>query len=156
MAEMGLNAYRFSVSWPRVFPFGRGEINEAGLSFYERLIDELLAHDIQPVLTLYHWDVPQALMDEYGAWESRSIIKDFDNYCITLYKRFGDRVKYWDSLNEQNFDLRRGFIFAMHPPGVRDNKRFYEANHIAFLANAKVIESLFGQVLHWRIIKMQL
>jgi 6-phospho-beta-glucosidase len=71
MAEMGLNAYRFSVSWPRVFPAGRGEINQLGLSFYDRLIDELLAHDIQPVLTLYHWDVPQALMDEYGAWESR-------------------------------------------------------------------------------------
>jgi 6-phospho-beta-glucosidase len=141
MAEMGLNAYRFSVSWPRVSPSGRGEINEAGLSFYDRLVDELLAHDIQPVLTLYHWDVPQALMDEYRAWESRRIIKDFDDYCITLYKRFGDRVKYWVSLNEQNFNSRHSFITAMHPPGVKDPKRFYEANHIAFLANAKAIQS---------------
>ena len=91
-------------------------------------------------MTLYHWDVPQALMDEYGAWESRQIINDFDDYCITLYKRFGDRVKYWVSLNEQNFNSRHGFITAMHPPGVKDSKRFYEANHIAFLANAKAIQ----------------
>jgi 6-phospho-beta-glucosidase len=80
-------------------------------------------------------------MDEYGAWESRQIINDFDDYCITLYKRFGDRVKYWVSLNEQNFNSRHGFITAMHPPGVKDSKRFYEANHIAFLANAKAIQS---------------
>lgn len=77
MAEMGLKAYRFSVSWPRIFPQGRGEVNEAGLRFYDDLINELLAHDIEPVLTLYHWDLPQALMDEYGGFESRRIIEDF-------------------------------------------------------------------------------
>ena len=82
MAEIGLKAYRFSVSWPRIYPRGKGELNEAGLDFYDRLINELLANDIEPVLTLYHWDVPQALMDEYGAWESREIIKAFDNYCM--------------------------------------------------------------------------
>jgi hypothetical protein len=92
MAEMGLKAYRFSVSWPRIYPAGKGEINEAGLAFYDRLINELISHKIEPVLTLYHWDVPQALMDEYGAWESRQIIGDFENYCVALYKRFGDRV----------------------------------------------------------------
>ncbi len=141
MAEMGLKAYRFSVSWPRVYPQGRGEINEAGLRFYSRLVDELLAHDIEPILTLYHWDVPQALVEEYGAWESRRIIDDFDNYCTTLYKRLGDRVRYWVSLNEQNYNFQHGFVTALHPPGVKDRKRFYEANHIAFLANAKAIES---------------
>ena len=141
MAEMGLKAYRFSVSWPRLFPRGRGEINSAGLRFYGNLIDELLSHDIEPILTLYHWDVPQALMDEYGAWESRRIIEDFDSYCTTLYQHFGDRVRYWVSLNEQNYNLHHGFITSLHPPGVKDRKRFYEANHIAFLANAKAIES---------------
>src|SRR4029077_8983877 len=69
MAEMGLKAYRFSVSWPRIYPAGKGLVNEAGLRFSDNLINELLAHGIEPVLTLYHWDVPQALMDEYGAWE---------------------------------------------------------------------------------------
>jgi 6-phospho-beta-glucosidase len=141
MADMGLKAYRFSVSWPRVYPRGRGEVNEAGLRFYSALIDELLSHDIEPILTLYHWDVPQALMEEYGAWESRRIIEDFDNYCVTLYRRFGDRVRYWVSLNEQNYNLHHGFITSLHPPGVKDRKRFYEANHIAFLANARAIES---------------
>ncbi|MGM0950889.1 MAG: 6-phospho-beta-glucosidase [Bacillota bacterium] len=141
MAEMGLKAYRFSVSWPRIFPKGKGEINEAGLTFYDHLIDELLSHNIEPVLTLYHWDLPQALMDEYSGFESRNIIEDFNNYCITLYKRYRDRVKYWVTLNEQNYNFNHGFITAMHPPGVKDRKRFYEANHIAFLANAKAIES---------------
>ena len=151
MAEMGLKAYRFSVSWPRVYPRGRGEINQAGLSFYGALVDELLAHDIEPILTLYHWDVPQALVEEYGAWESRRIIDDFDNYCTTLYKHLGDRVKYWVSLNEQNYNFHHGFVTALHPPGVKDRKRFYEANHIAFLANAKAIESFRQHVPNGKI-----
>lgn len=141
MAEMGLRAYRFSVSWPRVFPRGRGEINAAGLRFYSNLIDALRAHDIEPILTLYHWDVPQALMEEYGAWESRRIIADFDRYCVTLYEELGDRVRYWVSLNEQNYDFHQGFVTSRHPPGIKDRKRFYEASHIAFLANAKAIDS---------------
>jgi 6-phospho-beta-glucosidase len=141
MAEMGLRAYRFSVSWPRVYPQGRGQVNEAGFGFYSKLVDELLAHDIEPILTLYHWDVPQALLEEYGAWESRHIIEDFTNYCITLYERLGDRVRFWVSLNEQNYNFHHGFVTALHPPGVKHRKRFYEANHIAFLANAKAIEA---------------
>ncbi|MDQ4080834.1 MAG: family 1 glycosylhydrolase [Gemmatimonadota bacterium] len=141
MAEMGLRAYRFSVSWPRIYPRGRGELNAAGLRFYRKLVDELLAHGIEPILTLYHWDVPQALMEEYGAWESRRIIPDFNDYCVTLYKALGDRVRYWVSLNEQNYNFHHGFITGLHPPGVKGRKRFYEANHIAFLANARAIES---------------
>lgn len=151
MAEMGLRAYRFSVSWPRVYPRGRGQINGAGLHFYGNLIDELLTHDIEPILTLYHWDAPQALMEEYGGWESRHIIADFDAYCVTLYKEFGDRVRYWVSLNEQNYNFHHGFLTSLHPPGVRDRKRFYEANHIAFLANAKAIESFRQHVPNGKI-----
>ncbi len=151
MAEMGLKAYRFSVSWPRIYPHGKGDLNEAGLKFYHKLIDTLLSQGIEPILTLYHWDVPQTLMEEYGAWESRQIIEDFNNYCITLYKHFGNKVRYWVSLNEQNYNFQHGFITALHPPGVKDRKRFYEANHIAFLANAKAIESFRHYVPHGHI-----
>ena len=151
MAAMGLKAYRFSVSWPRIYPRGRGAINAAGLQFYHDLIDELLSHGIEPILTLYHWDVPQALMEEYGAWESRQIIDDFTNYCTTLYKELGDKVRYWVSLNEQNYNFHHGFLTAMHPPGVKDRERFYEANHIAFLANARAIEAFRQHVPNGKI-----
>ena len=138
MAEMGLKAYRFSVSWPRIYPQGRGEVNEAGLDFYERLIDTLLAHHIEPVVTLYHWDLPQALQDEFGGWEDRRVIAEFERYCVTLFHRFGGKVKYWVSLNEQNFNLANAYLLGAHPPAVQDRKRFFNANHIAFLANARV------------------
>ena len=141
MAEQGLKTYRFSIAWSRIFPQGKGELNEEGLAFYDRLIDELLKYEIEPMITLYHWDIPQALMDEYGGWESRQVIEDFNEYAITLYKRYGDRVKYWVSLNEQNYFISYGYETALHPPGVSDQKRFYEVNHIANLANAKVIQS---------------
>jgi 6-phospho-beta-glucosidase len=141
MAEMGLKAYRFSVSWPRVLPQGRGEVNEAGVLFYDKLIDCLRAHGIEPVLTLYHWDLPQALQDEYGGWEDRRVIADFDDYCRLLFTRFGSKVKYWVSLNEQNYNTINAFQLGTHPPAVQDRKRFYNANHIAFLANATVIAS---------------
>jgi 6-phospho-beta-glucosidase len=141
MAEMGLKAYRFSVAWSRIFPNGKGEINEKGLQFYDNLINELLTHNIEPIITLYHWDVPQALMDEYGAWESRQIIDDFHDYAVTLFQRFGDRVKYWVTLNEQNIFIPFGYRLGLHPPGVKDVKRMYEANHIANLANAKVVQA---------------
>ena len=95
MAEMGLKAYRFSIAWTRIFPNGTGQVNEAGLKFYSDLIDDLLANGIEPLVTIYHWDLPQALQDAYGGWESRQIIPDFVNYAETLFKAYGDRVKYW-------------------------------------------------------------
>ena len=141
MAEMGLKAYRFSIAWARIFPEGTGKICQEGLDFYNNLIDELIKHDIEPIVTVYHWDLPQVLQDLYGGWENRQIIEDFNNYCITLFENFGDRVKYWVSLNEQNIFIGLGYLRAMHPPGVTDYKRMYEANHIASLANAKAIKS---------------
>lgn len=151
MKEMGLKAYRFSIAWTRIFPEGKGEVNEKGLAFYNNLINELVANDIEPVVTLYHWDLPQALQDQYGGWESREVIQDFDNYCITLFKAFGDRVKYWVSLNEQNVFIMHGYLMAMHPPGVTDMKRMYQANHIANLANATVINSFHKLVKNGKI-----
>jgi len=141
MAEMGLKAYRFSIAWTRIYPAGRGEVNEAGLQFYDALIDELIKHNIEPIITVYHWDLPQGLQDAYGGWESREIIEDFNNYCVTLFKNYGDRVKYWVSLNEQNMFILHGYLSGMHPPKVVDTKRMYQANHIANLANAKIIQS---------------
>lgn len=139
MAEMGLKAYRFSISWSRIIPQGNGEVNEKGLKFYDDLIDELIKYNIEPIITIYHWDLPQALQDQYGGWESRQIIDDFTNYSITLFKRYGDRVKYWVTLNEQNIFIPFGYRTAQHPPGIMDEKRMYQANHHANLANAKTI-----------------
>ncbi|MFU2205424.1 glycoside hydrolase family 1 protein [Streptococcus pluranimalium] len=146
MAEMGLKAYRFSIAWTRILPNGRGEVNEAGIAFYSNLIDELLKHNIEPLITLYHWDLPQCLMDEYGGWESRQIIRDFNEYATVLFERFGDRVKYWISLNEQNIFVSLGYQLAVHPPGVKDDNRMYKVNHIANLANATVINTFHQMV----------
>ncbi|MGV3467156.1 MAG: glycoside hydrolase family 1 protein, partial [Heyndrickxia sp.] len=146
MVEMGLRAYRFSVAWTRIFPNGKGEINEKGIEFYDNLINELRKNKIEPILTLYHWDLPQALQDEYGGWESRNIISDFTNYSVELFKRFGDRVKYWVSLNEQNIFTSLGYRMAMHPPGIMDEKLFYQVNHHANLANASVIKEFHQYV----------
>jgi len=139
MKEQGLKAYRFSVAWTRVFPNGKGEVNQKGLQFYIDLVDELIANGIEPVLTIYHWDLPQALQDEYGGWESRKIIEDFANYTKVLFETFRGKVKYWVSLNEQNVFTFHGWMIASHPPGKRDEKLFYEVNHIANLVNATVI-----------------
>ncbi len=140
MARAGLKAYRFSISWPRVLPAGRGTMNEEGLAFYDRLIDELIANQIEPIVTIYHWDLPQALQDEYGGWESRQIIPDFTAYAALLFERFGDRVHHWVTLNEQNIFITHGYLTAEHPPAVMDAKRTYQANHMANLANASAIK----------------
>lgn len=140
MKEQGLKAYRFSVAWTRIFPQGKGEINQAGLQFYIDLVDELLRNDIEPVLTLYHWDLPQALQEEYLGWESRQIIEDFTNYASVLFETFKGKVRYWVSLNEQNIFITHGYLMAIHPPAVQDPKRMYQANHHANLANASVIK----------------
>ncbi len=139
MKEQGLKAYRFSVSWPRIFPEGRGEVNQAGVDFYHNVIDELLANQIEPILTIYHWDLPLALQQEYGGFESRQIIEDFANYSRKLFEEYGGKVKYWVSQNEQNIFTALGYVQKIHPPEVSDFQRFLNANHYASLANARAI-----------------
>jgi len=140
MAEMGLKTYRFSVAWARIYPEGNGKVNEKGLKFYEDLIDECIKYGIEPMVTLYHWDLPKALADEYDGWESRKIIDDYTNYAVTLFKRFGDKVKYWITMNEQNVFTGFGWLRGGHPPGKKnDEKMFYKVNHHAFLAHAKTV-----------------
>ncbi|MFL2071620.1 glycoside hydrolase family 1 protein [Marinilactibacillus psychrotolerans] len=141
MAEQGLKAYRFSIAWSRVIPKADGLVNESGLKFYENLIDELLEYGIEPIVTLYHWDLPESLQKKYQGWESRQIIKDFTDYATVIFKRFNGKVKYWVTLNEQNVFITHGYLMGSHPPGVKDMKRMYEVNHIANLANASVIKT---------------
>ncbi|PHT38650.1 Beta-glucosidase 1 [Capsicum baccatum] len=116
MADMGLEGYRFSISWSRLIPNGRGLINARGLQYYNNLIDELLSHGIQPHATLCHSDIPQALQDEYGGWMSRKIIDDFAAYADVCFKEFGDRVLYWTTLNEVNVFTVGGYDSGLTPP----------------------------------------
>lgn len=145
MAEMGMKTYRFSVAWSRILPEGEGEVNEQGLQFYENLIDELIKHGIEPALTLYHWDLPQALQDRYVGWESRETVRAFKDYCRILFDRFGHKVKYWITFNEQNVFTAMGYRWQSHPPNVSDLKRMFTANHMINLANAEAI-NLFHEM----------
>src|SRR5699024_4279141 len=107
MAEMGFKSYRFSIAWTRIVPDGDGAINEEGIQFYQNLIDELLKHQIEPVVTVYHFDLPAAL-EEKGGWDNRETIDAFVRYCDILFDRFGDKVKYWQTINEQNMMILSG------------------------------------------------
>ncbi|CDI02909.1 Aryl-phospho-beta-D-glucosidase BglC [Candidatus Competibacter denitrificans Run_A_D11] len=138
MAEMGLKSYRFSISWPRIFPNGQGEVNPKGIEFYSRLIDELLKYNITPVATLYHWDLPQALQ-ERGGWENRELIELFAQYAKTCFEHFGDRVPYWITFNETINFIMLGYRDGLHPPGVKDEKRAVEVSHIVNLAHAQAV-----------------
>ena len=140
MAEMGLQSYRFSISWPRLLPAGRGKVNEAGVQFYSDLIDELLAHNIEPMITLYHWDLPQALQDE-GGWEARTTAEAFAEYARLCYARFGSRVKLWATFNETIVFIGHGYINGLHPPAVRDPARAIQACHHVFIAHALAVKA---------------
>ncbi|XP_057458048.1 beta-glucosidase 11-like [Lotus japonicus] len=116
MVKMGLEAYRFSISWSRLIPDGKGPINPKGLQYYNNLINELTRNGIQPHVTLQHWDLPQALEDEYGGWVSRRVVKDFTAYADVCFREFGDRVKYWTPVNEANVFAIGGYGAGFLPP----------------------------------------
>ncbi len=119
MADLGLKAYRFSISWPRILPAGRGKINQAGLTFYDRLVDSLLEKNITPFVTLYHWDLPQILQDE-GGWPQRSTAEAFVEYADVVSRHLGDRVKHWVTHNEPSVIANLGYLMGIHAPGVKD------------------------------------
>ena len=119
MRALGLAGYRFSVAWGRVFPEGRGRVNEAGLGFYDRLVDGLLEAGITPMLTLYHWDLPQSLEDQ-GGWSHPDMPHWFADYAWTLFERLGSRVPLWCTLNEPWVVVDAGFVHGANAPGVRD------------------------------------
>jgi len=119
MRSLGLRGYRFSVAWPRVLPEGGGRVNEAGLDFYRRLVDELLAAGIQPHLTLYHWDLPQVIQDA-GGWPSRDTAYRFADYAAVVFEALRDRVRFWTTLNEPWCSALLGYADGSHAPGFRD------------------------------------
>src|SRR3990172_9088715 len=133
MKELGLKSYRFSVAWPRIFPQGKGQVNQKGLDFYDKLVDELLRADITPFPTLYHWDLPQALQDE-GGWGNRDTAQYFAEYCSTVVNRLGDRVKRWLIFNEPAVFTFLAYLSGMHPPGIRDTRIAVRSTHITNLA----------------------
>ncbi|PIA61394.1 hypothetical protein AQUCO_00300733v1 [Aquilegia coerulea] len=116
MTETGLDAYRFSISWSRLIPNGRGPVNPQGLQYYNNLINELISHGIEPHVTLFHYDLPQALEDEYGGWLSRKILKDFTAYADVCFREFGDRVAHWTTINEANIFALGGYGNGTVPP----------------------------------------
>lgn len=146
LAGLGVDAYRFSVSWPRLLPEGRGRVNDAGLAFYDRLIDGLLARGIEPYLTLFHWDLPQALERE-GGFRARSIERDFANYVELVARRFGDRVRRFITLNEPHAFIEGGLSEGRHAPGLRlPLKEVLCAAHHALLCHASAVEVLRAHV----------
>ena len=135
MRELGVDAYRFSTSWSRVLPEGTGRVNEAGLAFYERLVDGLLGRGIQPVLTLYHWDLPQALQDR-GGWTNEAAAEWFADYAGLLAARLGDRVRTWVTLNEPQVFAFTGHARGRHAPGIADWPTGLRASQVALAAHA--------------------
>ncbi len=120
MKSMGLKAYRFSISWPRILPNGRGEINQKGIDFYSRLVDSLLKAGITPFATLYHWDLPQVLFEE-GGWPVRSTAEAFVEYTDVITQALGDRVKNWMTHNEPAVVATLGYLLGEHAPGIKDD-----------------------------------
>ena len=131
---LNLQAYRFSISWPRVLPQGTGAVNPAGLDFYERLVDELLQQAITPMLTLYHWDLPLAL-HERGGWENRDTAYAFADYVEIIARRLGDRVRHWQTLNEPWCVAYLGYGTGIHAPGKQDFSVLGTVGHHLLLAH---------------------
>ncbi|CAH2045468.1 unnamed protein product [Thlaspi arvense] len=117
MVETGLDAFRFSISWSRLIPNGRGPVNPKGLQFYKNLIHQLVSNGIEPHVTLYHYDHPQYLEDEYGGWLDRRMIEDFTAYADVCFREFGDSVKFWTTINEANIFTVGGYNDGNSPPG---------------------------------------
>lgn len=138
-SEMGFKAYRFSISWSRIFPTGvEDQSNEAGLTFYEQVIDELLAHGIEPIVTICHFDLPLYLIEEYGSWRSRKVIDCYLQYCETLFRRFKGKVRYWITFNEINMLLHLPFMGAglVFQEGENPLQVKYQAAHHELLASS--------------------
>ncbi len=145
MTELGLKAYRFSLSWSRVLPRGRGAINPKGLDFYDKLIDGLLEVGIDPWICLFHWDFPQLLQD-LGGWSNRDSVGWFADYALVAARRYGDRVKHWATFNEQNMSTLFGYVWGTSPPGASDRAGYFRVAHHENLAHGAAIDVLRGTV----------
>jgi beta-glucosidase len=141
MAELGLRAYRFSLSWSRILPAGRGAVNAAGLAFYDRLVDGLLAAGITPFITLYHWDLPQALQ-ERGGWVNRDTAASMVDYADVVTRRLGDRVKHWITLNEPFISSNHGYVTGEHAPGLTKPELYYPTTHHLLLGHGLALQPI--------------
>lgn len=139
-SELGLKAYRFSIAWSRIIPNGVGEVNKNGIEFYSNLIDELNKYNIEPIVTMYHFDLPYEL-EKKGGWSNREVIDAFVEYAKVLFDNFGHKVKYWLTINEQNtMILHPGAIGVPKGGKLPSKKELYQQNHHMLLAQAKVME----------------
>jgi beta-glucosidase len=145
MASLGLNAYRFSISWPRVQPGGRGAVNQKGLDYYRALLDELHERGIAPAATLYHWDLPQELQEE-GGWAVRSTAQRFAEYAAIVARALGDRVGRWITLNEPQVVASHGYLTGEHAPGVQDAAAAAAATHHLLLGHGMAVQALRAQI----------
>jgi beta-glucosidase len=141
MSELGLQAYRFSVAWPRIQPDGSGSANQRGLDYYRRLVDGLRQRSIEPMLTLYHWDLPQALEDR-GGWTNRETSERFAEYARIVYEAFSDDVRFWITLNEPWVAAWMGYGLGVHAPGVRDVSKALAATHHLLLGHGLAMERM--------------
>jgi beta-glucosidase len=141
MAKLGLGTYRFSVAWPRIKPDGTGPVNPRGLDFYDRLVDELLGAGIDPMVTLYHWDLPQALEDS-GGWTHRDTAYAFADLAAVTFARLGDRVRSWTTLNEPWCAAFLGYASGEHAPGRREPRASFEAVHHLLLGHGLAAQAL--------------
>ncbi len=138
MREINISAYRFSISWPRIFPSGKGKVNTKGVEFYDNLINELIANDIEPYVTLYHWDLPVEL-NKLGAWESRQVVDAFVEYARFMFDHFGDRIKRWIIFNEPLVFAVWFYFLGLY--GQKDFSSALRATHLVNIAHAKTIEA---------------
>ena len=137
MGEIGLDGYRLSISWPRILPAGVGEVNEAGLEFYDRVIDGLLDRGIEPLVTLFHWDYPQALED-HGGWSNPESPSWYAEYVRVVVERLGDRVRNWITFNEPQVFMHEGHYAGIHAPEKKLNqKELLQACHNVLLAHGR-------------------
>ncbi|MFI1192945.1 GH1 family beta-glucosidase [Micromonospora sp. NPDC020750] len=141
MAELGLRAYRFSVAWSRIQPDGTGPVNPRGLDFYDRLTDALLDRGIDPIVTLYHWDLPQTLQDR-GGWANRETAEHLATYAAAVHGRLGDRIRTWTTLNEPWCSAYLGYGNGVHAPGVRDAGAAFAAVHHLLLGHGLAARAL--------------
>ncbi len=141
MQRLNLNAYRFSIAWPRIFPDGSGALNKAGLDFYSRLVDGMLARGIEPFATLYHWDLPQALQDR-GGWANRDTAKIFADYAGAVVRRLGDRVTHWVTHNEPGVTTVLGHVTGEHAPGATDITQTLPVTHHLLLSHGLAMQAI--------------
>jgi beta-glucosidase len=150
MADLGIQAYRFSISWSRVLPEGTGRPNSAGLDFYDRLVDELMVRGLTPLATLFHWDLPQVLQD-LGGFANRDVVGWFSDYAVQTAERLGDRVKHWIMLNEPSVYACLGHALGIHAPGLADLKTFLAVTHHLNLAQDAALQALRTANPGWRL-----